>query len=36
MKEKTTFDMVLDVLIVALVPLALAGIWFLTNVRWWV
>lgn len=35
MKEKTTFDMVLDVLIVALVPLALAGIWFLTNVRWW-
>lgn len=36
MKDKTTFDMILDVLIVALVPLALAGIWFLTNVRWWV
>lgn len=34
-KDKTTFDIVLDVLIGALVPLAIAGIWFLTNVKWW-
>ena len=35
MEEKSTFDMVLDVIIVALVPMAIIGIWFLTNVRWW-
>ena len=35
MKDKTTTDIILDVLIGALVPLAVAGIWFLTNIKWW-
>ena len=35
-REKTTFDIVLDVAIAFLIPMAIAGIWFLTNVRWWV
>lgn len=34
-KEKTTFDIVTDVALAFLVPMALAGVWFLINVRWW-
>ena len=36
MKEKSTFDILLDVLIGMLLPLAIAGIWFMTHVEWWV
>jgi len=34
-EEKTTFEVVLDVLIAFLVPMAVIGIWFLTHVKWW-
>ena len=34
-REKNTTDMVLDVLIAFLVPMALAGVWFMTHVTWW-
>ena len=34
-REKNTFDIVLDVLIAFLVPMAVIGIWFLKNVVWW-
>ena len=34
-KEKTTFEMTLDVLLAVLIPLAIGGIWFLANVKWW-
>lgn len=34
-EEKTTVEMVLDALLVALIPMALASIWFLTQVKWW-
>lgn len=35
-REKSTFEILLDVLIGAMLPLAVAGIWFLTKVEWWV
>lgn len=35
-REKSTFEILLDVLIGATLPLAVAGIWFLTKVEWWV
>lgn len=34
-REKTTFEMVLDVMLAVLIPMTIAGIWFLTQVRWW-
>lgn len=35
MREKTDFEILLDVLLIVLTPIAAAGIWFLANVRWW-
>ena len=35
MKEKSMFDIFLDVLLAVLTPLAIYGIWFLVNVKWW-
>ena len=35
-EQQTTTDMVLNVLIAFLVPMAIAGIWFLTNIKWWI
>lgn len=35
-KEQKTADMVLNVLIAFLVPLAIAGVWFMTHVKWWI
>lgn len=32
---KKDMDVVLNVLLAFLIPMAIAGIWFLTNVRWW-
>ena len=34
-REKTIFDVALDVVLVGMTVMALFGIWFLVNVRWW-
>lgn len=34
-EEPTTGDMVINVLLAVLIPMAAAGIWFLANVCWW-
>lgn len=35
-KEKSTFEIFLDVALVGLTLMAIVGIWFLTNIKWWV
>ena len=35
LEDQTTGDIVLNVLIAALIPMAALGVWFLSNVRWW-
>ena len=35
-KREQTTDMILNVLIAFLIPMAIAGIWFMTHIKWWI